>query len=342
MNRCINARDAMAEGGSLVIEMSAATFDEKYRAAQPFARPGSYAMLPIRARGTDAATLDRIFEPFFHHQGNGQGHRTGASHRLRHRAAARRLLARLQRAEYWHNLPRLSSGGAVGGTGGGGTDELRSQRFGNDSGRRRSRGAARTGARDAFNLGYDAILACDGEQAIHKFQEHGDRMDLLLDVVLPKIDGPEACARMSAERPDAPVVFATGYSPDIGPASQSPGTGTGGATKVLCAARRSQIMSCRDARQAGDRGMGLRSFCPLVCFSFAKTGPTRAFIGHEPPIAVDTVSLRVVMRVALVDSGGNAGLPERQAHHTQASIAALLQHPTHPGRWMLPGIRLPF
>jgi hypothetical protein len=48
------------------------------------------------------------------------------------------------------------------------------------------------------------------------------------------------------------------------------------------------------------------------------------------------------MRVTLVDSGGNAGLPERQAHHTQASIAALLQHPTHPGRWMLPGIRLPF
>ncbi|MGC2268174.1 MAG: hypothetical protein WA608_15395, partial [Candidatus Acidiferrales bacterium] len=62
----------------------------------------------------------------------------------------------------------------------------------------------------------------------------------------------------------------------------------------------------------------------------------------SPPIAVDTVSLRVVMNGALVDSGGNAGLPGRQAHHTQAIFTTLWQHPTHPGRWMLPGICLPF
>jgi hypothetical protein len=34
-------------------------------------------------------------------------------------------------------------------------------------------------------------------------------------VVLPKINGPEAYARMIAERPDVPVIFATGHSPDI-------------------------------------------------------------------------------------------------------------------------------
>jgi two-component system cell cycle sensor histidine kinase/response regulator CckA len=65
------------------------------------------------------------------------------------------------------------------------------------------------------NLGYDVIRACDGEQAIREFREHGDRIDLLLDVVLPKINGPELYARMIAERPDVPVIFATGYSPDI-------------------------------------------------------------------------------------------------------------------------------
>ena len=36
-----------------------------------------------------------------------------------------------------------------------------------------------------------------------------------LDVVLPKINGPEAYARMIAERPDVPMIFATGYSPDM-------------------------------------------------------------------------------------------------------------------------------
>jgi DNA-binding NtrC family response regulator len=59
------------------------------------------------------------------------------------------------------------------------------------------------------NLGYDVILAYDGEQAIREFREHGDRIDLLLDVVLPKINGPEAYARMIAERPDVPAIFAT-------------------------------------------------------------------------------------------------------------------------------------
>jgi CheY-like chemotaxis protein len=67
------------------------------------------------------------------------------------------------------------------------------------------------------NLGYDVILACDGERgAISEFQQRGDRIDLLLlYVVLPKINGPEAYARMIAERPDVPAIFATGYSLDI-------------------------------------------------------------------------------------------------------------------------------
>jgi hypothetical protein len=46
MNLCISARDAMAEGERLVIETSAATFDEKYCTARPLARPGTYAVLP--------------------------------------------------------------------------------------------------------------------------------------------------------------------------------------------------------------------------------------------------------------------------------------------------------
>jgi CheY-like chemotaxis protein len=64
------------------------------------------------------------------------------------------------------------------------------------------------------NPGYDLILACDGEQAIRECRAHGDLIDLLLlDVVLPKIDGREAYARIIAERPDVAVIFAIGYRP---------------------------------------------------------------------------------------------------------------------------------
>jgi PAS domain S-box-containing protein len=75
MNLCINARDAMPEGGQLVIEAGEAVFDEKYCAVQNMARPGHYTMLAVSdtGMGMDAATLDRIFEPFFTIKETGKG-----------------------------------------------------------------------------------------------------------------------------------------------------------------------------------------------------------------------------------------------------------------------------
>jgi two-component system cell cycle sensor histidine kinase/response regulator CckA len=66
------------------------------------------------------------------------------------------------------------------------------------------------------NLGYQVVLAGDGEQAVQEFQAHRDQIDLvILDVVLPKLSGPEVYARICRERADLPAIFATGYSPDF-------------------------------------------------------------------------------------------------------------------------------
>jgi CheY-like chemotaxis protein len=60
------------------------------------------------------------------------------------------------------------------------------------------------------NLGYEILIACDGEAAVRLFQTNRDRVDLrLLDVVMPKLNGPEAYARISAEKADVAVIFAT-------------------------------------------------------------------------------------------------------------------------------------
>jgi signal transduction histidine kinase len=67
MNLCINARDAMPEGGRLIIETGEVALDDQQLAVQDHAKAGRYAMLAVTDTGTgmDAATLDRIFEPFF-------------------------------------------------------------------------------------------------------------------------------------------------------------------------------------------------------------------------------------------------------------------------------------
>jgi Response regulator receiver domain len=60
------------------------------------------------------------------------------------------------------------------------------------------------------NLGYEILIACHGEEAVRLFQANRDRVDLLLlDVVMPKVNGPEAYARISAEKAGVALVFAT-------------------------------------------------------------------------------------------------------------------------------------
>ena len=67
MNLAINARDAMPQGGKLVLETSNVECDEDYCASHPGAQPGSYVMLALsdNGGGMDAETQSHIFEPFF-------------------------------------------------------------------------------------------------------------------------------------------------------------------------------------------------------------------------------------------------------------------------------------
>jgi DNA-binding response OmpR family regulator len=66
------------------------------------------------------------------------------------------------------------------------------------------------------NLGYNVILACDGEQGLHEFESRRDQINLLLlDVVLPKLSGPHIYSRICEIKPDVLVIFATSYSADM-------------------------------------------------------------------------------------------------------------------------------
>ncbi|MBL8113430.1 MAG: response regulator, partial [Acidobacteria bacterium] len=66
--------------------------------------------------------------------------------------------------------------------------------------------------------GYEVLLAETGVQALEVWKEHGERVDLLLtDMVMPDgMSGRELAEALHRERPELPVVFTSGYSPELG------------------------------------------------------------------------------------------------------------------------------
>jgi len=220
MNLCINARDAMPTGGALLIETSNVQLDERFCAVQPLARPGNYALLSVADTGTgmDPGTLDRIFEPFFTTKELGKGTGLGLATVygiVRQHGGFLNVYSEVGDGTTFRTyLPVSEARPTVaepieepGSVAGGSETILLAEDH---------EGLRQLATEALMNLGYRVLVASDGEQALQLFDHNAAEIQLaLLDIMLPKVSGPEVYARIRNAKPDLRAIFATGYSPDF-------------------------------------------------------------------------------------------------------------------------------
>lgn len=219
MNLATNARDAMPGGGLFSIETALLQVDEEFVAMHGFGIPGDYAVITVSDTGTgmDQETRQRIFEPFFTTKEVGRGTGLGLSV----------VYGILQRHE---GYVRVYSDMAMGTTFQVYLPLVRCRE--NTVGvapYKASEGGLETilVAEDNRELldviqltlsawGYTVIDTKNGEEALEKFREAPESIDLLLlDIIMPKKNGMEVLDEARDLRPDIKVLFMSGYPADI-------------------------------------------------------------------------------------------------------------------------------
>jgi PAS domain S-box-containing protein len=217
MNLATNARDAMPDGGTLTIrtEREDALGDSPHGILPP----GAWAAISVAdtGQGMDELTMRRIFDPFFTTKEVGKGTGLGLSivyGIIKQHNGEIRVESEPGRGTTFTIYLRLVEAGAErqealqeAGPAGGSETILVAE---DDPG-------ARSIMKQILEeYGYRVIEAVDGEDAVAKFREAGEEIQLaILDVVMPKKDGRGAFHEIRAIRNSIRALFTSGYSADV-------------------------------------------------------------------------------------------------------------------------------
>ncbi len=219
MNLATNARDAMPDGGILIISTNLVNFDSEFITAHGYGRPGSYAMIIVEdtGNGIDEKTRQRIFDPFFTTKETGKGTGLGLS----------MVYGIVKQHDGYINvysepgngtifkiyLPLIKSK----------VEDTKPSDLPFPQGGSETVLIAEDDAqvrelskKVLIDFGYKVIEAVDGLDAIRLFNENKDKIQLvILDVIMPKKNGKECYNEIKKIRPDIKAIFTSGYTADI-------------------------------------------------------------------------------------------------------------------------------
>ncbi|MFN3401936.1 MAG: ATP-binding protein, partial [Ferrovibrio sp.] len=216
LNLTMNARDAMPQGGSIVIAAREETVPDGGPAG-PLV-PGRYVCLSVTdsGEGMDEATLKRAAEPFFTTKGIGKGTGLGLSmvHGLAEQSGGRLVLTsetgKGTTAELWLPLAQAAEAQTVAAP---------------------ADVAAQTATRTLTvlavdddrlvlmntvamleEMGHSVLEATSGPQALEILRQHATIDLLITDEAMPQMTGLQLAKVVQAERPGLPIILATGYA----------------------------------------------------------------------------------------------------------------------------------
>jgi len=220
LNLCVNARDAMPQGGTLTITAELGVVDEQFVSMDREARVGQYVVLGVTDTGTGipAAVVDRIFEPFFTTKAVGEGTGLGLSTSLaivRGHGGFIRVKSEPGRGTTFTVYLPVQDG----------TDASASTSTSPESVPRGhnelvlvidDEPSVRTVTRQTLEaFGYRVIVASDGTSGVAAYASHMPDVALVItDMMMPGLDGAQTMVALRAITPDLRLIAATGLADD--------------------------------------------------------------------------------------------------------------------------------
>jgi PAS domain S-box-containing protein len=218
VNLCVNARDAMPQGGTLTIETRNFTMNEHLLGKYPYVRLGNYVLLSVSDTGTGISrdVQEQMFEPFFTTKERGKGTGLGLPTVfgiVKQSGGYVWVDSELgQGASFTICLPRVKG-------------VLDSDTPAKPEYRQRGTGtilvaededALRDAMRDYLrSLGYTVLAASSGPNALSVASQYEGHIDLLItDVVMPKMNGGELSQALGSLRPHLKTMYMSGYTDD--------------------------------------------------------------------------------------------------------------------------------